>query len=75
LAIIHQIRRQAPVRNADSVAVLCQIASCDETSGTSSRIDRAAASIVTEMKKLHGGNWETRIDHQRRLVMVWAIDQ
>lgn len=75
MAIIHQIRRKDTVGNLAGVAALRQLAVCDTTIDPSARIDRAAASIATEMKKLHGGTWQTQIDHQRRLVMVWALDQ
>lgn len=74
LAIIHQIRRELPVRTADSVAALCQLAGDHDLADHSKRIDRAAASILTEMKKIHGGDWQAQIDHQRRLVMIWAVD-
>lgn len=74
MAIIHQIRRTSEA-TPNGVASLRQLANCDTTADPATRIARAAASIATEMKKLHGGNWETKIDHQRRLVMVWALDQ
>ena len=75
MAIIHQIRRKSEACNSGGVAALKRLANCNTTADPSTRIARAAASLATEMKKLHGGNWETQIDHQRRLVMVWAIDQ
>lgn len=75
LAIIHQIRRKSEASNSTGVAALRRLANCDTTADPSTRIDRAATSIATEMKKIHGGNWQTQVDHQRRLVMVWAIDQ
>lgn len=75
MAIIHQIRRNSEAGNSSGVAALRRLANCDTTADPSTRIDRAANSIATEMKKLHGGNWHIQVDHQRRLVMVWAIDQ
>ncbi|QIG72967.1 hypothetical protein EVB98_045 [Rhizobium phage RHph_N3_2] len=74
LAIIHQIRRNSDI-SSDGMSSLRQLANCNTTIDPSTRIRRAADSIATEMKKLHGGNWQAQIDHQRRLVMVWAIDQ
>jgi hypothetical protein len=75
LAIIHQIRRKNSSLNSDTVSSLRMLANCSSTTDPSTRIARAADHIATEMKKLHGGNWQTQIDHQRRIVMVWAIDQ
>lgn len=74
MAIIHQIRRNSEAGNSSGVTALRRLTTCDTTIDPSTRIDRAATSIATEMKKLHGGTWHTQIDHQRRLVMVWAID-
>ena len=70
MAIIHQIRRELPIRTADSVAALCQLGGDQDLAARSKQIDRAAASIVTEMKKIHGGDWQSQIDHQKRLVMI-----
>lgn len=75
MAIIHQIRRKSTTANSDGISALRKLVSCNTTTDPSTRISRAADSIATEMKKLHGGNWQAQIDHQRRLVMVWAIDQ
>lgn len=74
MAIIHQIRRKSET-NSDGMSSLRQLANCNTTIDPSTRIHRAAENIATEMKKLHGGNWQAQVDHQRRLVMIWAIDQ
>ena len=33
-------------------------------------IDRAVARIATEMRRIHGGEWRTVVDHERLLVLV-----
>jgi hypothetical protein len=73
MAIIHQIRRKQPVRNADTVARLRKMAS-DRPCEPVTAIERAATRIAEEMAAIHGGRWETKVDHQRRLVMVWCLD-
>lgn len=62
-----------PVRNADTVARLRDIAE-GPAFEPATVIERSAARIATEMMRIHGGNWEYRIDHQRKMMMVWATD-
>lgn len=61
------------VRNVDTVAKLRDLADGPPLEPAVA-IERAAARIVTEMVRIHGGQWEHRIDHQRKMMMVWAID-
>ena len=61
------------VRNADTVARLRDMAEGDQL-GPAVAIDRAAVRIVDEMTRIHGGEWTYRVDHQRKMMMVWAID-
>lgn len=37
-----------------------------------STIERDAALIAKSMSHVHGGKWQVRVDHQRKMVMVWA---
>lgn len=75
LAIIHQIRRKNAAINSDGMSALRELTTCGTTVDPATRIERAAGNIMNEMRKLHGGKWQSQIDHQRRLVMIWAIDQ
>jgi hypothetical protein len=38
-----------------------------------SRVESAAAAIVSAMTEIHGGEWQAQIDHQRKAVLVWAL--
>ena len=35
----------------------------------------AAESLVSVMKRIHGGNWSMTINHLRRVVLVWQTDE
>lgn len=62
-----------PVRNADTVDKLKEMGS-DQPYEPVVAIERAAARISREMQRIHGGEWRYQIDHQRRMMMVWAVD-
>jgi len=62
-----------PVRNEDTVARLRDMADGPPYEPAVA-IERAAIRAATEMKRIHGGQWEYRVDHQRKLMMVWAVD-
>jgi hypothetical protein len=58
-----------PVRNADTVAKLCEMADGPPLEPVVA-IERAAARIADEMKMIHGGRWSIDIDHGACFVAV-----
>lgn len=73
MAIIHQVQRREPIRNSDSLARLRAMAT-ERPIESAVAVERAASRIAIEMARMHGGDWQVRIDHQRRSVLVWALD-
>ncbi len=73
MAIIHQIIRKEPNENNKTVDDLKELGDSDPLS-PSVAIERATARIADEMARIHGGEWHSKIDHQRRAVMVWCSD-
>lgn len=38
------------------------------------KIERESASIANLMTSIHGGAWRSRVDHQRKMVLIWMDD-
>lgn len=73
MAIIHQIRKNEAANNRVTVEKLKDIAPKLPLSPPKI-VENSAARIALEMARIHGGEWHSQIDHQRRLVMVWCVD-
>lgn len=59
-------------RNKDTLARLREMAVFGPLD-PETRIKRASAVIVDAMAELHGGEWLTQIDHQRRSVWTFSL--
>lgn len=72
MAIIHQYVRHKPVRNADTVASMREMASDLGNDGSRlvSRLEREAAAVAKTMQSIHGGEWRVRINHDTCYVTV-----
>lgn len=68
IMIVYESRRRA--RNSETVERLREIAEASFPLDPARRIERAAASIVSDMTALHGGEWRALIDHQSGIVMI-----
>lgn len=38
------------------------------------KIERESVSIANLMTSIHGGAWRSRVDHQRKMVLIWQAD-
>lgn len=38
------------------------------------KIERESVSIANLMTSIHGGAWKSRVDHQRKMVLIWQAD-
>lgn len=56
-------------RNEDTIQALREITGIWPLS-PASRVETAAAVIISAMTEIHGGEWRMQIDHQAGLVMV-----
>lgn len=70
MAIKYEPRKKTGSQN--TITFLQNLA--EQPSSPAIAIERAAARIASEMKKIHGGDWHVLTDHQRRLLMVWSGD-
>lgn len=37
------------------------------------KIERDSTSIANLMTSIHGGAWKSRVDHQRKMVLIWQV--
>lgn len=72
MAIIHQYVRYKPVRNADTVAKMQELASDADKDGEHllKRLEREAGAVAKTMQSIHGGDWRIRINHDTCFVVV-----
>lgn len=73
MAIVHQIRRVEKTATSDQMANLHRFA-IGEDNGPARQVKLSADRLISEMKKIHGGEWASQIDHQKRCVLIWCLD-
>jgi len=73
VAISHQYVRHKPDQSAEIVTNLRNQATGPKLAEAIA-VERAAAQVVAEMTKIHGGVWKSKVNHERRVVLVWCLD-
>lgn len=70
MALHHWIKPKYKTKNDEIVARLRAEAGADAPRDPVMSVKKKAAELAYLMALVHGGDWQTRIDHQEGLVMI-----